>query len=298
MANKRTVIAIPADQQSGSTVGLQPPTWISSDGIKQLMSEGQALLWEQWEESWKVVKDLRKEKRGTRLIIINNGDAIEGDHNGTTQIITKNLDEQKRIHVASMKAGMKMAGFNHEKGDKLFYVSGTPTHVAYHEDDIARSFLDKKGHPIIKPLIAPTVENDFEDGRYVRDQLYLDVNGVLLDIAHHGFTAGVRAWTKGSTLRSNLVSVYFDYVNKGKRVPRYVIRSHKHEFITERYSDIQGTIDGFITPAFQLKTAYGHMVASLKDSSIGMLIIIVEKDGSTRWECPMVIYDEIQVEKI
>lgn len=298
MSNRRTIIAIPADEQSGSTVGLLPPTWISPDGIKHSMSEGQSLLWEQWTECWKVVKDLKKQKRGTRLIIVNNGDAIEGDHNGTTQIVTKNLDEQKRMHVASMKIGMKIAGFNHAKGDKLFYISGTETHVAYHEDDIARSFVDKQGHSIIKPDIVPTIENDFEDGKYVREQLYLEVNGVLLDIAHHGFTAGGRAWTKGSTLRSNLQSVYFDYINKGKKIPRYVIRSHKHEFITERYSNLQGIIDGFITPAFQLKTVYGHMVASLKDSSIGMLIIIIEENGSSSWVCPMVIYDEIEIEKV
>lgn len=296
--NERTVIAIPADGQAGSTVGLLPPRWTGSDGTKYEMSEGQSLLWEQWLESWKTVKKLVKQKRGTRLIVIHNGDAIEGDHHNTTQIITKNIDEQKRIHIASMNKGMRLAGFNSDKGDRLYYVAGTDVHVAYHEDNIARNFVDKNGKHIVKPIIAPTEENDFLDGRYVRHQLKLDVNGVLLDVAHHGFTAGIRFWSRGNTLRATLQSYYMDELNKGKPIPRYVVRSHKHEFISEIYRDLNGTIEGFITPCFQLKTSYGHTVASFKDSSIGMLIIIIEKDGSTDWKCPMVTYDEIQIEKV
>lgn len=214
-------------------------------------------------------------------MVVHNGDAIENNHHMTTQIITPEVEEQKRIHLAAMDHALQKV--NLRKDDKLFYVYGTTTHVHGSEDAIARD-LDAE------PLIKPTAANNWRDGRFVHHHLKLNINGVRFDIAHHGLNAGGRAWTKENGVAYAIKSMYFNALLGGYKPPDYVVRSHMHEFVTAEYN---GEIRGFITPAFQLKTHYGHRVANMKLSSIGMLIFVIEADGRHYWECPRVTFDEI-----
>lgn len=291
-----TVVAIVADTHSGSTTGLLTPgRWVGLDGQTHQLSKGQKVLWGQWEECWYRVRDLRK-KLKARLVVVHNGDAIDGVHHGTTQLITNDKEEQKRMHIASMEKGLDIAKFNRD--DILYYVHGTEQHVSTTEDAIARDFTWTDGKHYVPAVINPEDDTKFKDGRFIRYQLKLDINGVILDIAHHGFTAGIRAWTKGNMLIYACRSIYYEHIDRNLKPPRYVIRSHKHEYAYGYHRGRQGMIEGFITPAFQLKTHYGYKVACDKLSDIGMLIIVVEDNGNTYWECPMISYDEVDVEKI
>lgn len=289
-----TIVVIAADTHSGSTTGLLTPgKWTGLDGQTWQMSKGQRVLLEQWNECWYRVKELRKK---SRLVVVHNGDAIDGVHHGTTQLITSDKEEQKRMHIAAMESGLDIAEF--KKGDLLYYVYGTEMHVATAEDAIARDFTWPDGKHYVPAVIKPSADANYKDGRFIRDQLKLDINGVIFDIAHHGFRSGNRAWTKENSVNYACKSIYFDYVERGIKFPRYIIRSHMHEFISGIYRGKRGTIEGFITPAFQLKTHHGHRVANEKIADIGMLIVVVKDNGESYWECPMVSYDEIEVEKI
>ena len=56
---------------------------------------------------------------------------------------------------------------------------------------------------------------------------------------------------------------------------------------------IKGSTRAIMTPAFQLKTHFGHKVARNKLSSIGLVIVVIEADGRHYFEVPMLTYDEV-----
>lgn len=289
----RTVLAVPADTHCGSTTGLLPPDWTGLGGHKITTSHG--VVRKQWVEGWHRVRELNSRK--TRLVIIHNGDAIDGVHHGTTQLVTTDIEEQKRMHIASMLEAMKIAKWN-DGTDKLYYMMGTNSHTGNVEDAVARDFISTKGRPLVSAVIEPTAGGKYKDGRYVRDHMMLEINGVLFDIGHHGFTAGTREWTKTNTLTYTIKSIYMSCLENATRMPRYVVASHMHQFVTGRHDGKHGTIEGFITPALQTKTHHGHAVARFKMADIGMLFFIIEENGDSRWECPMASHEDVEVEKI
>lgn len=285
---RRTVLPIPADTHGGGTTALMMPGgWNLPDGGTHYPSKAQRIVSRQWEQGWGRVRELRKR---SRLVVAHAGDAVEGDHHNTHQIIHKSVDIHEEIHTDCMDWGLQTAKFNSKRGDLLYYVHGTLAHNGTGSENNIAKDLDAV------PYIEGTPERKFRDASYVFPHLKLNVNGVLFDIAHHGPTAGTRIWTQGNSLRATIKDIYYRCLDKKMPIPRYWIRAHYHEFAHEIYSGSQGTIEGFILPAFQLKTHYGHRVANHKLADIGMLIVVVEEDGRTWWECPMISYDETPVE--
>ena len=281
---RRTIVAVPSDTQCGSVYGLMPTgEWSLAEGGSYIPNELQDLIWKQWVECWGVVRALRDEVPNTRLIVAHNGDAVEGFHHGTTEIISLSVGEHERIHLASMDSALEIAGYDGDAGDLLYYVAGTTAHVgagAESEDTIARQL----GAVPSKPP-----GND-RDGRYVWEKLRLRVNGALFDIAHQGPVTGSRAWLTGNILRLTLRSIYYDCLENGLEIPRCWVRSHRHRWIPpELFRGANGEIEGFMTPCFQAMTGYVHQRFSYELlSHIGMLIFVVEEDGRVSWQCPRV----------
>ncbi|MEA1999646.1 MAG: hypothetical protein U9N61_10060 [Euryarchaeota archaeon] len=255
---KGILIALPGDEHCGSTTGLMPPgEWKFETGGSYYPSPAQQWLYEQWETAWHKIRKLRK---GRKLIVVNMGDAIDGAHHKTLELVTQNTDEQALIHIECMDRAMKIAG----KFDSLYYIRGTESHVTTKEEFIA----DDLGAVQKRP------------GSHVWDQLFLEGNSTLIDLCHHGAGVGRRAWTKGNSFRSMMVSYYYYLLDAGHRIPRYVVRAHQHQHTHRTIKDRKYNMDGLITPSFQLKTHYGHRVANMALSDIGMSYIIIDKDRS------------------
>jgi hypothetical protein len=275
----RTVLVVVADTHAGSSTGLLPKgNWTGMDGQTVQRSTGQRVLGQQWDECWERVAQLRK---GARLVVVHNGDAIDGFHHNTTQVITNNTEEQKQMHLGSMDDALQRVNF--KKSDQLYYVYGTESHVGGTEEAIAR---DLGAVPCIEPTSG-------RDGRYVHYRLKLNVNGVRFDIAHHGIGAGGRMWTRTNGCYLAAKDHYLRSLEYGTPRADYLIASHFHEYITAVYDGHNGSTRAIITPAFQLKTAYGNRVARHKLASIGLVIIVIEADGRHYMEVPLVTYDEI-----
>jgi len=280
--------------QCGSTKGIMPLRWKAKDGQIYHASPNQEILKAQWDEGWHIVKKLRK---NGNLVIVSMGEAIDGNHHRTTQLVTSDIEEQKRMHIALMNEAMDIVKFN-PKTDKMFYMDSTEVHTGGTEDAIARDFIDPKtGNYLVTPAIKPSYEGA-KDGRFSRDILHLDVNGVLFNIAHHGFNGGTRAWTTSNSMRAVLLSHYLNCLNYDKPIPRYIIRSHIHRYIPARIDEPKGTIEGFTTPSFQYKTRHAFRNFGLDFGTIGMLYVVVEPDGSTWWDCPKLVVEDAEVEKI
>jgi len=272
MTPSRTLLVFVSDEHCGCSVSLMPPTWTTVDGNTVTQNEPQRVVWEQWLEQWERVGRLRKRK--DRLIVVNVGDAVEGLHHGTTQLVSSRLDEHERIHVACMEQALKLAHFD-KRTDELWYIAGTAAHVgsgAAAEENVVRSLLGV----------------DAATGlRQVQYHLRRRVNGVLFDVAHQGPTVGGRVWLRGNQLRAYLTDYYLECLENGQPTPRYVIRAHRHQYVRAETCTLTGApaIEGFILPANTLKGEYAQTVAVKALAHVGLLIIGVEQDGQT-WHRP------------
>lgn len=295
--SQNTIIAIPSDTHCGSPVGLFPPvTWALSSGGNYTPTKLNELVFEAWKDSWLEIKKI-KERLNARLIVVHNGDGVEGVHHRTTEVITYRLDEHERIHKACMTSALNLVGFNADKGDMLFYVFGTPAHVG--EGGAAEENIAREMGAI--PMTPPSANSFFQDGVYLWDTLRIRVNGRLFDIRHQGPHPGGRPWLKGNNFLYMLRSIYLESIRNKGELPDYVIRSHRHTWIppvTFRDEDaVNGNVEitGFLTPCFQAKTSYGHRVTWDHFTNIGMLYFIVSGNGQTVWRCPRVTIEQIGV---
>lgn len=62
----------------------------------------------------------------------------------------------------------------------------------------------------------------------------LSIDGFLMDVAHHGASAGTRNWTRGNMLRLYSESILRDCLDLRQPVPHALLRAHYHEFTYAR----------------------------------------------------------------
>lgn len=286
--NKRTVIAISADKHSGSSLGLMmPKTFPLHDGGSYTPSPLQKQIWQQYDECLDFIKEQRKK---SRLIWIENGDPCEGIHHCTTQIISGRVDEHEEIANDILDYTFQKVGMG--KGDIAYMMAGTEEHGgsgSQSENRIAENF---------DYFVPQFSEESDKPNRCTWDRLLLKVNGVLLDVAHHGGVVGRRAWTTENGMRNLIKSFYLQSLEDCTELPRYWVRSHKHEYVYSGiYTGKHGSIEGFVTPSFQFKTGFAYKIAGHRLSDIGMLIIVIEESGDCWHKCIMASFkqDKVQV---
>jgi hypothetical protein len=287
MTDKDTVIAVISDMQVGSTVALAPPRWQLYDGGTFRASPAQMVIYRQWQRSAENVKDMLTEKlRRKRLVVVLNGEPIDGHHHDTPQIITKTPQEQIDMSIALLDEWLQTTGYNPKRGDCMYLVRGTTAHEkGEHIEQIGR---DIDG---VIPYRKDTSEL-VKDGRYHFQKLRKRVNGRYFKIQHHGFGRGTRAWTKENSIAYALKSEYFTCLDNKRPIPDVTISSHIHVYNFARYYGKQKTMFGCTTPCWQLKTHFANRVAALEDiNTIGNIYFDVTADGNIK-EYPDII--EIQ----
>jgi len=200
-------------------------------------------------------QELRKARARKKLIIVHNGDAIDGNHHGTPQLVTMLPEEQVKLHTELMKAFMSECGFSHAK-DKIYYTFGTEVHVDSTEDGIGRQMRAQPNGNV-----------------NVFNELRIKVNGRRLWFVHHGPNAG-RGVNQGNALRNWLRDIFEECKQENIAPPDFVVSSHVHK---PYYTVHVGRMDqgyhmlhGMITPSWQAKTRYGYKVSPLQKNKIGM----------------------------
>ena len=273
-----TVVAVASDLHCGSTIGLCPDTGIElDDGGWYAASDAQKWLWSEWKQHWQTVKALSRKKT---LHLVLNGDMIDGDHHRTPQIASPLTGIHIRTAMESLAVPLAL------KPKQVHVVRGTPSHVgrsAESEEGIARA-LHGQGWP---------VEQDPDTGMYSSYRRRLDIGSVRLDIAHHG-RMGQRANTRRSYSSLYAFDVWaenaldmWQEMKRGnlqkawdeKRPPDIGIRSHNHQYMDSGY-DHRGVTRMIACPAFQLATEWVHRIAAENMASIGILVLVIEDDGS------------------
>ena len=265
--DRTTVLAIASDVHAGSTLAVCPPSVVLDDGGSYTASLAQRWLWQCWHDGWQEVGKIR-DAEDANLVFVSNGDAFDGDHHNTPQILSRNPNAPKIVIEETLRCVLDL------KPDRIFVVRGTESHVgksASAEESLAHS-LHGAGHKIVK---------DERTGTYSHWHVRKRFNGWFrASFAHHGRT-GYRSWTKHNASALLAADIFHKYAKlaaeRGGELehPHVAIRSHFH---TWGDSGSAHPVRVIQTPAWQLMTAYGHrkVTEELPElADIGLTVVVV-----------------------
>lgn len=258
MKPKKVVFGVVNDIHAGSSVALCTPRVALDDGQHYERSKAQTWLTDGcWTDYWRQVAERRKEENALLGIGIN-GDAFEGDHHNTSQLVSRNLNAQGTILSELLKVPLGLAP------DFIYIVRGTPAHtgeVGSAEEGAAKTLL-KDGHPIVC---------DPDTGTASQWHPVFDVYNTRIDMAHQG-RAGQREHTRQNAMNLYAHDILLNHIKSGDQPPDLCLRAHFH-----RWGDSYDacSVRVVTNAAWQLKTGYAHknMADSLAD--IGGLIITI-----------------------
>ena len=275
MKPKDTLIVSLSDMHSGSNRSLFPdwevytePT-ASDEGDDETHpmtgSLKQKQIFKHFDQCAEQVKKLSANKR---LIVVHNGDAIEGIHHTTIQVMSPNVKDHVKIHIELMEYFLQKCGFSPKRGDELHYVSGTESHTNYDEMKITKHF-------------------DHINAKYY-DELKMTVNGKTVWYTHHGGSAGDGA-SEGDGYRNWLKRIYFNNLKQSKKQPDIIFTGHVHKPIYTSYVQDYHTIHGVILPSWQMKTRYAYRAAPFQRNDIGMTMTEITEGGDIRVMKPLIM---------
>lgn len=203
---------------------------------------------------------MREIGKGKKKIIVMNGDAIDGNHHGSIQIISPSPKHHSQIHNELMEAFLKESGFSVKNGDELHYVSGTESHTGWEEYGIGKHF---------EPY-----------GAQYHDELRLISNGARLWWTHQGPRPGKGA-NEGNALRNFARDVYWDSIKAKELPPHLITTSHFHKSSYDSYNDSYAhTIQIQVLPSWQMKTRFGIKASAFQRNDIGMQFTEVTTNGN------------------
>lgn len=263
---------------------MSPARWTLHDGNEFSPNPLQQIIDEHWRATFERIGQLR---RGRRLIIVQAGDAIEGLHHDTTQVITRRTDTQEAMAVAVLEEALALARWSARRGDVLRFVTGTPAH-----DGPGAASLER---------VARQVTGYTGDKRQTTDLWKSSVHGVTFNVAHRpGSGPGTRNWVRGNAFQGWLRSLYLDALEAGQAPPRYVIRAHRHSYIERYVHNGAGEIvtTGYILAPWKVKDEYVYQVAAEAVASIGALVIEVDGDGASRAQCWRISLEQDPIEEL
>lgn len=256
-------LAVIADTQCGSTLGMLPKGFRSLELNHIQQNPIQQQMWEHWQEFHKVILPsiVGAEPYG----VVYNGDATEGTHHGTVQVITPNPKD----HI---KAAVDLLYPVADRASDFLMIRGTECHVgpsASYEDDVMFGLR----YGIDKLRVNP---DDIEPLTHWHRQVYL--GDYIIDFAHHVGTS--TAIVPGTTACAKLIGENLAESSKnGVRHADVIVRSHAHTFASTEVASDKGTIRATITPAWQALTSFGWKVVSGKIPRVGAIVLSLEKHG-------------------
>jgi hypothetical protein len=189
-----------------------------------------------------------------------NGDLVDGNHHGTTQILSGNANAQAAALNEAMSVPLSL------KPDRIWIMRGTDAHVgqsASAEERIADGLRRDK-----RPIVG-----DLNTGTASQWHARVEVEGTRLDFAHHG-RVGTRPWTKPNVSANLAAEIFYDHSKDEIPYPHIAIRSHMHQLVDT------GTIHPvrlIQTPGWQFGTSFINRLAPGKLSEIGGIILVLSR---------------------
>ena len=252
--NSKVLITVISDLHVGSSVSILPEGGLMpDDGGIYKGSKLQDELGRVWEIFF---DDIRKIKQISKRVLVINGDSVDGFHHNTVALATNNLMIQEKAAVALLLP--KVAMF-----DEVFVTRGTEAHVqsgAQSEERVARAINAKPD----------------ENGNYARWQLWMDVKGMVFNVAHHIGTTSSAAYESSAVMRE-MVAALVEAGQWEQKLPDVLVRSHRHRFIVIGIPSAKGRIQAVVTPSWQLRTPYVERIDRMRMPHIGGVNFIVDE---------------------
>jgi hypothetical protein len=227
MTKQKTPIGavVVSDLHCGSVVGLWPDNHKTESGNIVALGNNlhQQWLWDCWnDKDQKIADHFGKDP----FVLIVNGDCIEGRHHGSSEVVASlNYDHA----LAAIECLLPLA----QKASAVYMTAGTECHVGDWEKMIAKNI----------------------NAKWLGDKGLLELNGTLIDIAHHMPTSA-RAYLEAGAMSITMGNARQNYARVGHRVPKVYLRGHRH--VGGVFNDGSGVF--MVTPAWQMLTRYGHKV--------------------------------------
>ena len=257
----KRVLAVVSDIHAGSTVGLcgEDPVELDNGGT-YAPSLAQRWLHQCWKDFWERVGLACAPNHWLGVLV--NGDAFDGDHHGTAEIISRNPGTQFSVLRDLFRNSVLPL-----VPDAMIVVRGTESHVgksASSEEGFARWLQGAGVNVVCEP----------ETGARSWWHFRGDIGPVRLAATHHG-RIGQRTWTKHTPPTMLAAQIVLEHAIRGERCPDLAIRSHYHTCSDTHDSYPTRVIQ---TPAWQLHTGYAHRVVPEVLADIGGLIVTIEDD--------------------
>ncbi len=254
---KTELLIAVSDIHCGSDVGLAPPETKTEKGnvIGFGDNHHQSWMWDRWMEGVKEVKAIIGKSRKESVGLLVNGDATEGSHhrNEAALIAADILVHTKMAHDC-LKPFANLCG-------NVFVTKGTECHTRDMENELAR-------------LIGAV-------GKTARAKWLLQINGCLVDAAHHMTVSG-RAYLEASAMSILMGNARINYLRSKHPVPSVYLRAHRH--CGGHYSDNDGLFA--VTGAWQFLTRHGEKVVT--DSIPRPSILVLDWRGRRTGALPAV----------
>jgi len=239
-----TVLAIISDTHVGSSTAVSPLRYTIHSRSKNEAQPTEANKLQKWlYANWIDFYDYVKSKaRKHRIIVAHLGDVIDYNHHGSTQLVQEVGDQVEMAKTLLMPY--------RDIADKFIGILGTAAHAgADHATEVS---------------LYQELKADF-----IEQQMTIDIDGVRVDLAHHG-RAGFRPWSSSA---ANLASeIMLDYAQSGLPLPNYIFRGHLH-VMDDSGSKFENT-RLIQCPSWQLRTTYANRVAgNTRRSDIGAVLL-------------------------
>jgi len=267
---KRGIII--SDLHAGSIYGMLPPDFKTFEDVEKPQNTGQKYLWECWLDFCD-----RAEKSNPDFVIVN-GDCVDGPQrkNQGSELSLISPDDQSEACIRTLKVLKSKV----RAGCKWYFTQGTP----YHVGDWGSA------EEVIAITLGAERYQSIGTGRFCKETLYLSVEGVVIEAAHHiSTTVGFYRLT---SLDRELQWSAMTAKDEKQGVPKVdlVVRSHVHYFVMGEHASKQGVI----TPCWQLQTRYMRKNSTTRMlPAIGGLLLEVDGKAKARGNAPVKVIKEL-----
>lgn len=216
---KRTLLVTFSDPHGGHKYGLLNPDTVlyehDADGNEledyhPELNKIQQYIWSIYQSQIKYIGEFAK---GDDIVIAVDGDMTAGNKHPARLVSQRDAD-QIEIGISNMRPWYAI----NPKAVKI--IKGTGAHTF--------------GYGSSEIVITKSLKTEFPNVPIkFCDHALTTINGMAVDISHHGPTPGTRNWLKGNEARYYLRSCMQDEINAGHIPPRLYIRAHYHEDVEE-----------------------------------------------------------------
>lgn len=211
----------------------------------------------------KFASEVREARKSKKIVLVVNGDLIDGDHHSSGDVFTVDMLEMSDLAIEIIAEFQKLIGW--ARGDELYITRGTDVHTKNFENYIGKE-------------LNAVMDGDF----HVHNLLKLSINGLSTWFVHHGPRLGMGA-NEGNGLRNWLRAIYIDSIKDSTPQPDILYTGHVHQpgyAVFETRERMQYKLmHAIITPSWQMKTRYAHQAAPVAKNKIGGVCQLITADG-------------------